>query len=94
MIAADKYIAERAAKRAKGFDIPKHSRYTHPTEPVTYAGTRHMAGQALALLKRGDEILVLPIDPATARRMRRVRIGEPVTVTPLGSLKRSQGRSR
>lgn len=92
--AADKYIAEREAKRLKGFDIPKHSRYTNQDGAVTYGGTRNVQGQALALLNRGDEVLVLPIDKATAQRMKRVRIGEAVTVTPQGSLKRSKGRSR
>ncbi|ENL6751081.1 relaxase/mobilization nuclease domain-containing protein [Vibrio cholerae] len=92
--AADKYIAEREAKRLKGFDIPKHSRYTNQDGAVTYGGTRNVQGQSLALLNRGDEVLVLPIDKATAQRMKRVRIGEAVTVTPQGSLKRSKGRSR
>ncbi|EKF73381.1 conjugal transfer relaxase TraI [Alcanivorax hongdengensis A-11-3] len=92
--AADKYIAEREAKRLKGFDIPKHSRYTNQDGAVTYGGTRNVQGQSLALLNRGDEVLVLPIDKATAQRMKRVRIGEAVTVTPQGSLKRSRGRSR
>jgi hypothetical protein len=31
--AMDKYIAEREAKRLKGFDIPKHSRYTDGMVP-------------------------------------------------------------
>lgn len=92
--AADKYIAEREVKRLKGFDIPKHSRYTNQDGAVTYGGTRNVQGQSLALLNRGDEVLVLPIDKATAQRMKRVRIGEAVTVTPQGSLKRSKGRSR
>lgn len=92
--AADKYIAEREAKRLKGFDIPNHSRYTNQDGAVTYGGTRNVQGQSLALLNRGDEVLVLPIDKATAQRMKRVRIGEAVTVTPQGSLKRSKGRSR
>ncbi|MFT2112499.1 TraI/MobA(P) family conjugative relaxase [Marinomonas sp. 2405UD68-3] len=92
--AADKYIAEREEKRLKGFDIPKHSRYTNQDGAVTHGGIRNVQGQSLALLNRGDEVLVLQIDKATAQRMKRVRIGEAVTVTPQGSLKRSKGRSR
>lgn len=92
--AADKYIVERESKRLKCFDIPKHARYTNQDGAVTYGGTRNVQGQPLALLNRGDEVLVLPIDKATAQRMKRVRIGEAVTVTPQGSLKRSKGRSR
>lgn len=92
--AANKYLSERESKRAKGFDIPKHSRYNNQPGAVTYGGIRNVEGQALALLNRGDEVLVLPIDKATAQRMKRVRIGEAVTVTPQGSLKKSKGRSR
>ncbi|HGF5205996.1 TPA: TraI/MobA(P) family conjugative relaxase [Vibrio parahaemolyticus] len=92
--AVNKYLSERESKRAKGFDIPKHSRYNNQPGAVTYGGTRNVEGQALALLNRGDEVLVLPIDKATAQRMKRVRIGEAVTVTPKGSLKKSKGRGR
>lgn len=93
-MAANKYISEREEKRVKGFDIPNHSLYTNQTGVVTYGGTRNVDGQSLALLNHGDEVLVLPIDKATAQRMTRVRIGEVVTVTPQGSLKRSKGRGR
>ncbi|WP_417519320.1 TraI/MobA(P) family conjugative relaxase [Marinobacter sp.] len=91
--AADKYIAERESKRLLGFDIPKHTRYTNQGGAITYAGTRNVQGQSLALLNCNDEILVLPIDAATAQRMKRVRVGNAVTVTQ-GSLKSSKGRSR
>lgn len=93
-VAVNKYLSERESKRAKGFDIPKLSRYNNQPGAVTYGGIRNVEGQALALLNRGDEVLVLPIDKATAQRMKRVRIGEAVTVTPQGSLNKSKGRSR
>ena len=93
-VAADKYIAERDATRLKVFDIPKHTRYTHSNDAaIAFAGVRQIEGQALALLKRGDEITVLPIDDATARRLKRVAVGEAVTVTPKGAIN-SRGRSR
>jgi Fe-S cluster biosynthesis and repair protein YggX len=92
--AADQYIAEREAKRARGLDIPKHKLYEAEDERAgVYAGVRRVAGQPLALLKRGDDILVLPVDEATARRIGRLALGCAVTVTPQGSIK-SQGRSR
>ena len=47
----------------------------------------------MALLKRGDEVLVLPINESTARRMKRMKLGEPVTTTAKGAIK-SKGRSR
>lgn len=91
--AADKYIAERNTKRNDGINIAKHIRYTNTASAITYGGTRTIDGQALALLNHANEVLVLPIDQATARRMKRLRIGEAVTVTARGSLKKS-GRKR
>ena len=92
--AMDKYIAEREAKRLKGFDIPKHSRYTDGIGALTFEGVRNVEGRALALLKRDESVMVLPIDQATARRLSRIAIGDSVSVTPRGSIKTSKGRSR
>ena len=94
LAAADKYIAEREAKRSKGFDIPKHARYTAGDGALAFQGVRNIEGQALALLKRGDEVMVMPIDQATARRLSRIAVGDAVTITPKGSIKTSKGRSR
>jgi hypothetical protein len=96
LAAADKYIAEREATRLKIPDIPKHTRASFVNgEAATFAGIRHVDGFALALLKRGDDIMVMPIDDAAAaaRRLGRVRVGEEVTVQPTGLIKR-KGRSR
>ena len=60
---------------------------------AAYAGTREIDGQYLALLKKGDQVLVLPIDAATASRMKRLRVGDQVT-TAQGSLKRVKGQTR
>jgi hypothetical protein len=90
----DHYIAEREAKRLNGFDIPQHSRYTHGLGTLTFAGIRTVEGQTLALLKREESVLVLPVDQATARRWSRIVIGESVRVTPWGSIKTSRGRRR
>lgn len=96
LAAADKYIAEREGKRLKGFDIPKHSLYNEGAGVISFAGVRNVEGQTLALLKRGDAdaVMVLPIDQATARRLSRVAVGDPITVTPRGSIQTSKGRSR
>ena len=91
--AADKYIAEREAKRTQGFDIKKHTRYTDGASPLAFAGARQIDGQALALLTRDEEIMVLPVDAATAQRLKRMALGAPVTLTAAGSIK-SKGRSR
>ena len=92
--AADKYIAEREQKRTKVFDIPKHIRYNFINdETVLFGGLRQIDGQALALLKQGEEVMVLPVDDATARRLKRVTVGEPISVTAKGAIK-TKGRSR
>lgn len=92
--AMDKYIAEREEKRLKGFDIPKHRRYNdNDSGNSAFAGIRQVEGTALALLRRGEEVVVLPINEATVRRMKRLALGDPVTVTPQGSIK-TKGRSR
>ena len=92
--AADRYIAEREAKRQKGFDIPKHCRYTAGDDTLAFRGTRNVEGQALALLKRGDEVMVMPIDPAAVRRLARIAIGDVVSISAKGSITRSKGRGR
>ncbi|MEX3581616.1 MAG: TraI/MobA(P) family conjugative relaxase [Burkholderia sp.] len=93
-LAADKYIAEREGKRAKGFDIPKHRRYNdHDEGAAKFAGIRQVEGDTLALLKRDDDVIVLPVDAATARRMKRLSVGDDVSLTAKGTV-RTKGRSR
>lgn len=92
--AADRYITEREQKRINGFDIPKHARYTASNAgPATYAGTRRVDGQALALLRQGEQVMVLDIDEATARRLKRLALGAQVRVSAKGAVK-AKGRSR
>lgn len=92
--AVDKYIAERNHKRVKGIDIQKHRRFA-PTDAgtLTFAGIRHVEGHTLALLRQENEVLVQPVDDATAGRLKRVSIDSPVTMTPDGAIRR-KGRSR
>jgi hypothetical protein len=92
--AANKYIQERETARLKIFDIPKHTLYNPENSGiVAFAGIRRVEGQPLALLKCGDEIMVLPIDESAVRRLKRVAVGEDVTVTLKGGIK-TKGRSR
>jgi hypothetical protein len=92
--AAARYVAEREQKRVNGFDIPKHARYTSLNAgAATYAGTRRVDGQALALLKQGDRLMVLEVDAATARRLKRLPLGAQVSVNAHGVIK-AKGRSR
>lgn len=94
LAAADRYIAEREVRRLTVFDIKKHTSYNHFRDRApAFAGLRKIDGQSLALLTHDEEIMVLPIDDATAQRLKRVAIGEVVTVTPKGAIK-TKGRSR
>lgn len=92
--AMDKYIAEREGKRLKNSDIPKYFRYTAGDGALSFEGMRNVEGQTLALVKRGDDVLVMPIDQATANRLKRIAVGDAVSITPKGSIKMSKGRSR
>ena len=91
---ADQYIQEREQKRLKILDILKHRRYTNADVGVmAFMGVRHSAGESLALLKRDEVILVMPIDEKTAQRLSRLAIGDPVTCKRLGIVK-TRGKSR
>lgn len=95
LAAADQYIDEREKKRLKIVDISKHRRYNDADNGnATFAGVRRVEGQSLALLKRGEEIIVMPIDEATVRKMNRLSIGDAVIITRNGSIKTMKGRSR
>ncbi|NOU20321.1 MAG: relaxase/mobilization nuclease domain-containing protein, partial [Methyloglobulus sp.] len=91
--AANKYIAEREAKRLLLYDIPKNTRYHTPGGVTVFGGIRQVDGQFLALLKDSDQMMVLPIDEATSRRLKRIAVGDCVTVSPNGTIK-TKGRSR
>lgn len=94
IMAMDKYIVEREGKRLKCFDIPKYMRYTNGDSELLFAGMRNVEGQTLALVERDDDVLVVPIDQTTARRLKRITVGDAVSITPQGSIKTSKGRSR
>nr|WP_262966116.1 TraI/MobA(P) family conjugative relaxase [Methylobacter psychrophilus] len=92
--AADQYIKEREQKRLKIFDIMEHRRYNETDIGVaSFAGVRRVEGEYLALLKRNQSILVMPIDEKTANRLSRLAIGDPVTCTRIGVVK-TKGRSQ
>ncbi|MES3675903.1 relaxase/mobilization nuclease domain-containing protein [Halomonas elongata] len=92
--AAGRYVEERESKRGRGFDIPKHSRYNGAGGDFKFAGVRSIDGQRLVLLQTDDAVMVLPSDEATVRRLKRVKRGEIVSVTPKGGIRRGRGRSR
>ncbi len=92
---AARYVQERESKRALGFDIEKHRGYNErDSGPVAYRGLRNVEGVPLALLKRENEIIVLPVDPATARRLKRLAVGTNIELTDKGTVQTARGRSR
>lgn len=94
LAAADKYIAEREAKRSQGFDISKHIPYNSSSGELAFAGVRNVEGHALVLLKQGtDTVIVAPIDATTAQRLSRLKIGDPVSVTARGALRTTGKRN-
>ncbi len=94
LAAADKYIAEREAKRSQGFDISKHIPYNSSSGELAFAGVRNVEGHTLVLLKQGtDTVMVAPVDAATAQRLSRLKIGDPVSVTARGALRTTGKRN-
>ena len=92
--AVDNYISEREEKRMKGISIPLHRHYRQGDEgSTTYAGTRQIGGHSMALLKKEEDIIVMPVDEATANRISRLKVGETLTLKPDGSMTR-KARSR
>ena len=76
-----KFVDERNSKRSFINDIPKYERYTEADKSIgTYAGTHSIDDQLLALLKRDDKVYVLAVDAATALKLKRLRIGDAVTI--------------
>jgi hypothetical protein len=54
---------------------------------------RTIDGVSLALLTKEGSVEVLPVDAQAAQRLKRVRVGNEITVTEHGTVK-TKGRSR
>lgn len=92
--AVKKYVSEREEKRQKGFDISKHLRYNGETENLSFAGLRKIDSEDLALIKSGDSVLVMPVNSATASRLRRVKIGQQLLINERGGIQSGSGRGK
>lgn len=82
----DAYIASRNTLRGKVTDIPLHRRWT-PADAGTleYAGRRAFPdGGEAVLLRRGAEIVGLPVTSNQAAKASKWSIGEPVAVDARG----------
>ena len=92
--AAHKYIEERNQKRSNIADIAEHRLCTSmDAGDVIFKGFRQVDGEGLALLQKGEQILVLPVDHSTATRLQRLHLGDAVSVTAERTIE-VQGRSR
>jgi|TARA_R100000656_G_scaffold124235_1_gene101970 Fe-S cluster biosynthesis and repair protein YggX len=92
--AVNKYVNERNETRKKVFDISHHRGYTQfDTGIAIYSGIRHVDGQALALLAKDNQMLVMPVDAKTAGRLSRLKVGTTVTIAKGGNVT-VKGRSR
>lgn len=93
--AAEKYIREREEKRLKGFDIPKHKGYNYEgSGQFEYAGQRKVDGEILALIRHEKDIIVMPVNEYTARRLSSLKVGDAVTLTRNGAVRTAKGRKR
>jgi hypothetical protein len=93
--AANKYIEELNKKRVLLSNILKHRPYSHrDVGEAIFSGLRKVEGQTLALLKRSDEIVVVPIDETTVRKLNKLSLDDPVTLIQQGAIKTTKGRRR
>lgn len=70
--ASAKYVLEQEQERLSLPDIPKHLTYDGSQGLATFAGLRAVDGHQLALIQRANEILVVPVDDTTERRLARL----------------------
>jgi hypothetical protein len=93
--AARRYVTEREEKRRFIQDIPSHRCYRPGQRGrAHYAGMRRMDGHPLVLLKTGDsEIVVMPLEEATAARIQRLKVGTKIAFDAKGHVVRARGRS-
>lgn len=93
-LAASKYIEERNRKRDRISDIVEHRLYSSlDAGDISFRGLRELDGERLALFEKEKQILVLPIDQSTAERLKRLHLGDPVSVTEEGMIQVRKGRS-
>ena len=93
--AVEKYVSEREDKRVKGFDIAPHIRYNGDSGgSLEFAGLRKIDNENLALLKDGDSVLVMPVNSATASRLRRIKVGQSVSISDQGAVQAGSGRGK
>lgn len=92
--AIDEWIDSRNKTREKVYYLEYHRRWNKDDAgAAVYSGRRGMAdGSEVVLLKRGDEMLVLPVTERVAAKASKWKVGQRVTVDARGRfVDRSQG---
>ena len=93
---ADKYIAEREEKRARGLGIAEHRRFdardAQSGGRFYFAGVRTIDDRDLVLLRKGHQVLVRPAVSGETAKLAGVRIDTPLGVRG-GLLQIVRGRS-
>ncbi len=84
---AAQYVQEQEQRRQAGLPVPRHIAFDGAARMLPLAGTQTCGGQGLALLRDGDDILVLPVDTATLRRLQLKPVGTRVGVSTKGIVK-------
>lgn len=90
------FIAQRNVTAKRVQDLPTHRLWLPADAGVgAYQGQRKLPGGAVVALVRTDaEMLVLPITPAQAAKLRGIKIGEPIRLDPRGRIMDSNARRR
>ncbi len=90
------YVAERNKAALSLNDISKHRGRRQGEEGrYFFSGLRQVEGQSLALLKKDNEVVVVSLkDEAAVRRLKRLSLGDQVSMAGNGSIITKQGRSR
>jgi hypothetical protein len=91
--AAAQYVQEQERGRLAGLPVPRHVAFEGAARTLALAGTHTHAGQGMALLRDGRDILVAPVDAVTLLQLQRKPVGSRVTVSAQG-VARSRSRGR
>lgn len=88
--AMDKYIEQQKENVYNYFDISKYK----DEAVLTFNGIKNVDGHFLALVKRDDTMLIMPLEEENIRRLERISIGDTFVLTLDGMVRTSRGKSR
>lgn len=89
--AASQFVREQEQRRHAGLPVQRHIAFDGAARTLPLSGTYTFRGQGLALLREGEDIVVIPVDAVTLRRLQLKPAGSSVKVSIKGI---TQPRSR